>query len=176
MDNDTFYKFMQFETLKSLTVFKNEGQPLEFDEGILPVLQVVGPTLENLILTKFSDIDLVSTWSYSWTMQRTGVVKYFKLIYDLALGRSCPRLRKMALSGVKELRTSPHGIIEGLYSQLVIMELWLDDDTEFESQNALMQLLHSSTYLESLLVKQSDAFQISVLQKVWKVSTQPNTL
>lgn len=58
MDNDTFYKFMQFEHLKTLTIFNSEGKTIDYGDGILPLLQVVGPTLENLILSKFDEVDL----------------------------------------------------------------------------------------------------------------------
>jgi hypothetical protein len=60
IDNEIFYKFMQFENLKSLTLFNSEGKTIDYDEGVLPVLQVVGPNLENLILSKFLEVDLVS--------------------------------------------------------------------------------------------------------------------
>lgn len=60
MDNDTFYKFMQFERLKSLTIVNSEGMTIDFDEGVLPILQVIGMNLENLILNKFESVDIVS--------------------------------------------------------------------------------------------------------------------
>ena len=51
---------MQFEKLKSLTIVNSEGMTVDYEEGILPILQVIGPTLENLILNKFESVNLVS--------------------------------------------------------------------------------------------------------------------
>lgn len=61
MDNDTFYKFMQFENLRSLTISNAEGMTIDYEEGVLPILQVIGSSLENIILNKFASVDLVST-------------------------------------------------------------------------------------------------------------------
>lgn len=60
MDNDTFYKFMQFEHLKTLSIFNSEGKTIDYEDGVQIVLQIVGPTLENLILSNFSSVDLIS--------------------------------------------------------------------------------------------------------------------
>lgn len=60
IDNDTFYKFMQFERLKTLTVVNSEGMTIDYGEGVLPILQVIGGNLENLILSKFESVDLIS--------------------------------------------------------------------------------------------------------------------
>lgn len=60
IDNDTFYKFMQFERLKTLTVVNSEGMTIDYGEGVLPILQVIGGNLENLILSKFASVDLIS--------------------------------------------------------------------------------------------------------------------
>lgn len=64
MDNDAFYKFMQFEHLKTLTIFNSEGKTIDYGEGILPLLQIIGGTLENLILSKFAVVDIVSKLGY----------------------------------------------------------------------------------------------------------------
>jgi len=50
---------MQFESLKSLTLFNCEGKTIDFDDGVLPLLVVVGSKLENLILSKFEQVDIV---------------------------------------------------------------------------------------------------------------------
>ena len=57
--NETLYKFMQFEHLKTLTIVNNDGMTLDFDEGILPLLQICGPQLDNLILNKFPTVNLI---------------------------------------------------------------------------------------------------------------------
>lgn len=60
IDNETFYKFMQFENLKALTIVNSEGLTIDYEEGVLPILQVIGANLENIILTKFESVNLVS--------------------------------------------------------------------------------------------------------------------
>lgn len=60
MDNELLYKFMLFERLRSLTIVNSGGVTVDYDEGILPLLQICGPKLENLILTKFKSIELIS--------------------------------------------------------------------------------------------------------------------
>jgi len=60
MSNDVLYKFMAFEKLRTLTIANSDGLAVDFDEGVLPLLQICGPNLENLILTKFKSIDLSS--------------------------------------------------------------------------------------------------------------------
>ncbi len=60
IDNDAFYKFMQFEKLKTLSIFNVSYDALDYEEGIAPLLLIIGHTLENLILSKFKSVDLLS--------------------------------------------------------------------------------------------------------------------
>ncbi|XP_035705612.1 uncharacterized protein LOC118434945 isoform X2 [Folsomia candida] len=143
MDNDAFYKFMQFEHLKTLTIFNSEGKTIDYGEGILPLLQIIGGTLENLILSKFAVVDIVS------------------------LGRSCPHLRKIALSSIQELQTNLHGPEDGIFKMLTNVELWLEDDPHSGSYHVLLQLLQNAVLLENLLIKKSTAIDHELLKKIW---------
>ncbi|CAL8084494.1 unnamed protein product [Orchesella dallaii] len=143
-DNDTFYKFMQFERLKSLEIVNSEGQTVDYEEGVLPILQVIGASLENVILSKFASVDLLS------------------------LGQSCPKLRKVALSGVGEFIGTQ--VVTGLFSMLTILEVWFDERTECSSGNALIQLLSYSKWIESILIKRSDDLNVSLMQKIWQTN------
>jgi len=77
----------------------------------------------------------------------------------------------MALSGIDKYETNSNESqpVHGLYKNLSVLELWLDSNTEFYSENILLQILSFSTQIENLLIKKSDAFSLPLLQKIWVV-------
>ncbi|CAG7825672.1 unnamed protein product [Allacma fusca] len=141
--NEMLYKFMQFENVRSVTIVNNDGMTLDYDEGVLPFLQVCGPQLENLILNKFTTVNLTS------------------------LGGSCPRLRKMALCNIGSYEPKGNAPVRGLFRCLTALELWFDDRTEFTSKYTLLQLLLDSVHISNLLVKKSDDFTLETLREIW---------
>jgi hypothetical protein len=71
MDNEMLYKFMRFEKLRTLTIVNSDGLTLDYDEGVLPLLQICGPILENLILNKFKSVDLISKHGFGPGLKKT---------------------------------------------------------------------------------------------------------
>lgn len=87
------------------------------------------------------------------------------------LGRSCPHLRKIALSSIQELQTNLHGPEDGIFKMLTNVELWLEDDPHSGSYHVLLQLLQNAVLLENLLIKKSTAIDHELLKKIWLVRT-----
>ena len=91
----------------------------------------------------------------------------------LGLGRSCPKLKKMALSSIDEYDIREDGRPSaGLYSGLTILELWFDTRTEHSTSSVLLHLLSSAINLTNLLVKKSDSISLELFTKIWMVTTQ----
>lgn len=53
---------------------------------------------------------------------------------------------------------------------LTILELWSNEKTDTPSEHALRQLLVSSAWIESILIKNADDINTSFFRKIWKVS------
>ncbi|ODM98086.1 F-box/LRR-repeat protein 20 [Orchesella cincta] len=132
------------EIVSVMNAWIETRRTIDYDEGVLPILQVIGASLENVILNKFTSVDLFS------------------------LGQSCPKLRKVALSSIGEFVGSQ--VVNGLFSMLTILEVWFDDRTECPSENALIQLLTHSKWIESILIKRSDDLNISLMQNIWQTN------
>lgn len=88
----------------------------------------------------------------------------------LGLGNSCPKLRKIALSGIKEYPTTNFYQVEGLFKMLTILELWFDEQNEASAEHVLLQLMISSVWIESVLIKKSEDLNITLMRRIWQVS------
>jgi hypothetical protein len=58
LENAGLVKLVRFEKLSQLALTNDEDRSLDFFEGVLPILQVRGRQLLNLILTDFLVVDL----------------------------------------------------------------------------------------------------------------------
>ncbi|KAG8227678.1 hypothetical protein J437_LFUL006989 [Ladona fulva] len=63
LSSEDLYPFMEFQHLTSLSLTNYKSSrcykgSLDFEDGVLPLLTAVGPQLKNLILSKFTSVDI----------------------------------------------------------------------------------------------------------------------
>lgn len=101
LPSEALYKLMVLENLTALSLTNGEGLTLDFQEGVLPLLSACGERMQNLILVKFTDVDIA------------------------AIGRTCPNLQNLALSSIGQFDPLA-SVNKGWFSKLQALEVWSD--------------------------------------------------
>ncbi|XP_071439058.1 uncharacterized protein [Hetaerina americana] len=147
LPSEALYPLMMLRHLTSLslTTCPDEGDTMDFAQGVLPLLTAVGEQLTSLILSKFAYVDVG------------------------AIGKACPHLVNFALSEVTEFELMHQKICEEHFQELQALEIWADPDFILPA-NVLQQLLLFSKNMKNLLFKGVGILTDEMFRTIWKVN------
>lgn len=151
LDSEALYSFMVLHHLTSLSLTNNrsscvDSRPsMDFEEGVLPLITVIGHQLKNLILSKFTSVDIT------------------------AIGKACPHLINFALSEISDLGQMHQKPSEPYFENLQALEIWSDPRMDING-NILQQLLLFAPNMKNLLFKGVGILNDKLLLETWKVN------
>lgn len=143
IENEHLYKFMGYENLYHLRLTNSDNLTLDFNEGVLPILQIKGHQILTLLLVKFISLDI------------------------RVIGECCPCLENLALDmiGCYEEIMYPR---ENLFTQLKNLEIWTDITVDTLNDIIIKQMLSYCHNITTLVVSSSVHFNDSILFDIWR--------
>ena len=140
---------------------------MDFYNSVVPVLEAIGHQIHNLILTRFTCIDIHSK-NNQFHIRDFLLFRCFSHYFIvLVIGKCCPALKNLALSEICHF--APVDSIQSeLYTQLEALELWSLIGVQLPSI-VIKQLTTPCRLVQNLLFRNCDALTDQLLSELWMV-------